>query len=291
MTRARPDMSGVVLRKDRLPSKGEAASLGLRFTPATDEEIKTLAAAKAADGKLPDGYLAGWASTPDVDSYGHVVMPNAFAGAIKTRGLQGPNGIKFLIGHDWDKVGGAITVLEYRGGKLWIEAQLNLNISYAKDAYEATKSAGGMSFSVGFRIQDYEFKEDPNTGEDLLIINRADLFEVSLVPFPANEQCGMEFMKSAPGSAPEADEACESVSEFERQLVVLGLVKSRREAHKVVDLVKASAGLFAKAPPPPPAPKPAPAPVAPLIGDDVMSKLAKQVADLRSAADALAAKK
>lgn len=279
---------GVILTKDRGLQRPEDAHLGLKFVAASEDEMKQLAAAKGAAG-VPDGYIAGWASTPDVDSYGHVVMPNAFAASIKARGLQGPNSIKFLLGHDRDKVAGAVTVLEYRSGKLWIEAQLNLAISYAKDAYEATKSAGGMSFSVGFRIQDYEFKEDPVNGDDLLVINRADLFEVSLVPFPANEQCGMEFMKSAP-DALEAEVACESMSEFERQLVVLGLVKSRKDAHRIVELAKASSALFAKATEPPPAPKPAPPVSKPLIGAEMMEKLAQQVADLRKAADALAAK-
>ena len=216
----------------------------LGFEPATAEEITAIAKARGLEG-VPDGYIAGWASTSDGDAHGHMVKPNAFKDAIATRGLTGPKGIKFLIGHDWGKPAGLITVLEYRGkGRLWIEVQLNLAISYAKDFYEAVKSVGGMSFSVGFFLQDYEFQED-DAGKEWLIIKRADLFEVSGVPFPANEECGMQFVKTAPeAGGPLRAGPADSMADFERSLVQRGLAKSRSEAHRIVEAFKESAHLF-----------------------------------------------
>lgn len=178
-------------------------------------------------------------------------MPNAFAASINTRGLSGPKGIKLLLNHDWSKVAGVITVLEYRGGKLWIEAQLNLAISYAKDAHEAIKSAGGLSFSVGFFLQDYNIRQDDG-GRDYFELVKGDLFEVSIVPFPANGEATMEFFKAAEieyeefGSSKDVQEEIGSISDFEKMLVSSGLVKSRNDARLITLEVKERAHLFVK---------------------------------------------
>lgn len=216
------------------PVKGAnvAYTLALNFTPATAVEL-------AGMEDKPEGFIAGWASTPDMDSYGHVVKTGAFDAAISTRGLYGPKSIKLLIGHDWDKLGGVIQVLETRAGRLWIEAQLDLGISYAKDAYLAAKISGGTNFSVGFMLQDYEWKETADKREYLLI-NRGDLYEVSVVPFPGNEECTMEFIKSRLTQPQIA-----SVADFEKHLRDTGLVKSRDDARRITQVVKTAFALFA----------------------------------------------
>lgn len=233
-------MKGLRLLKKNLAGQRHEYTMALSFAAASDLELKALGS------DLPDGYIAGWASTPDLDTYHHVVEPGAFDGAIKARGLTGGRGIKLLIGHDWDKGAGAIRVLETRGGRLWIEAELNLNISYARDAYEVMKMTGGWNFSVGFMLQDYEFKESAG-GSEYLWIKRGDLYEVSVVPFPGNEECTMEFIKSrlAPPS-------CTTMAEFEKHLVTSGVVGSRDSAHAVTLAVKKHMHLFQKAPVDPP---------------------------------------
>lgn len=225
-----------IIRKDRSGIEiGQRQTAHLTFRPLSEADLK-----KELGEDIPDGYIAGWASTPDLDHYRHVVAAGAFSEAISTRGLTGPSAIKLLIGHDWDKVAGVIKVLEYRGDRLWIEAQLGLNISYVKDAYEATKMLGGMNFSVGFYLQDYEWKEDANK-VDYLFIKRGDLFEVSVVPFPGNEAATMEFIKSAG----EGDDP-KTVAEFEKALVARGLVKNRNDAARVTQAVKSCGHLFQK---------------------------------------------
>lgn len=231
--------------------KAKRFQLDLHFTPATELEMKAI-----GDGK-PDGFVAGWASTPGLDTYRDIVLNGAFTDSIKERGLQGPKGIKLLVGHDWNKVGGAIEKLEYKKGGLWIEAQLNLNITYAKDCYEATKSSGGMNFSVGFMIKDYSYKKDD---KDLtyLEIQRGDLFEVSIVPFPGNTECTMEFVKSAIAELDrkeastiddvDLDVLPVTLAEFEKRLIATGLVETRNAARLVTLEVKSVLHLFAKAP-------------------------------------------
>jgi HK97 family phage prohead protease len=232
-------MSKFITKKGKI-GKGAQGVYNVTFEPATQEEItKALGGADA-----PDGYIAGWASTPDLDSYNHKVVKGAFSESIAKRGLSGPKSIKLLIGHNWNQVGGAIKVLEYRGERLWIEAQLALDIGYVSDAYKAAKILGGTNFSVGFMLQDYEWKET-SSGVEYLQINRGDLFEVSVVPFPGNEEATMTFIKSGDGSTDEEeDDALPTVSEFEKALVRSELVKSRTAAHEITKMVKANLALF-----------------------------------------------
>lgn len=202
----------------------------LNFVPATELEMK------AIGDDLPPGYIAGWASTPDRDRGNHVVKTGAFDESIRERGLKGPKGVKLLINHAWDKGAGAITVLETRNGRLWMEAQLDLEISYTKDAYLAAKAAGGYSFSVGFRRQEWSWIVDEDDNDEYLEIQKADLWEVSMVPFPMNEECTIEFMKSA--------DNMETLADFERYLISKGLAKSRNIAREITLAVKTAPHLF-----------------------------------------------
>lgn len=205
------------------------------FEAATPEEMK------AIGDNLPEGYIAGWASTPDRDYADHIVLPRAFDDSIRARGLNGPKGVKLLVQHDPNRPAGIIRVLETRGERLWIEAQMNLAISYARDFYEAAKSIGGLNFSVGFNRQKWEWVwEQDDDGRDVdeyLVIEKGDLWEVSVVTFPMNENCTMEFIKSADGIG--------SIADFEKFLVNKGFARSRNHAAELTQVVKQCAGIFA----------------------------------------------
>lgn len=175
--------------------RGDKVELKLEFATATLDEMKK---ALSVD-TVPEGYLAGWASTPARDQYRSEIVPGAFQEAIDTRGLSGPTGVKFLLDHDWTRPAGVIKVLEYRRDRLWMETQMNLDVSYAKERHEMIKMMGGANFSVGFVLQEYDIvtrmvDEEEDT---FLQINKADLFEVSSVMFPGNEECHNVFVKAA----------------------------------------------------------------------------------------------
>lgn len=260
-------MGQILLKHKPVAKRGGLTTAVIKFAPASALEMKALG------DVLPDGYIAGWASTPDLDSWGHVVKTGAFDEAITLRGLTGGKGIKLLAGHDWDKPAGAIKVLETRGGRLWIEAQLNLRISYASDLYEASLSAGGLNFSVGFMLQDYEFKD--NDGQEYLYITRGDLFEVSVVPFPGNEECTMDFIKTK-DDAP----VYKTLLELEEQLVIDGLVKSREAAKQITELVKSAPHLFDIAPT---SQEEEPADQPPALGDAQVKTIKEKLAGLKKA--------
>lgn len=211
---------------------GERKEFDLGFTVASNEEIKKELGV-ADINSLPAGFVAGWASTTTKDHAWHIVSPGAFKESIERKGLEGPKGIKLLAQHRSDKPAGKITKLEYRGDNLWIEAQLNLNVSYVKDLYEVAKDNGGLSFSVGFYLE--EWKET----NDALIIEKGELFEVSVVTFPCNEDAGMSFIKGITDVA-----TFSTFAEFEKALAASGLVDSRSAAARITQVVKRNPQLW-----------------------------------------------
>lgn len=207
----------------------------LNFVAAEGEEL--LKMMSEPPNELPVGYTAGWASAPNIDYYGHVVEAGAFDKSIQQKGLSGPKGIKLLIQHDRDRMAGVIKVLKTVGEKLWIEAQLNMNIGYVRDFYEAAKMVGGVSFSVGFYIEEYRFVETADM--EILHISQGELEEVSLVSFPGNVEATMTYLKEA------LDEGVYStIAELEKALVAEGLAKSRNAAARMTKLFKQNIKLF-----------------------------------------------
>ena len=205
---------------------GERIELDMGFKP------------DVAEIDLPDGYIKGIASTSSTDAYGHKVMAGAFDDSIKTRGLNGPTGVKLLAFHDWSKPAGVIKQLQTVDGKLRIEAQLSLKAQYVRDLYEVTKDIGGLSFSVGFRLEEFEFIDDEEMEKNddaWILIKKGQLMEVSVVPFPACEEAQMTFVKNEPPN---------TLAEFEKALVANGLCRSRTEAKKLTLAVRASSHLF-----------------------------------------------
>lgn len=268
--------SRTIITKDASRAKGMIVECAINFASANETELK------AIGDDVPDGYVAGWASTRDLDSYGHVVEAGAFTEAITKRGLSGPKGIKFLKGHDRDWPIGVIKVLEYRGDRLWIEAQFELNISYARDLWLAVKMNGGMSFSVGFFLEDYDWKVTKDPEVEYLYIMKGDLFEVSVVPFAGNEEAVMTYVKDAVKDA-ERGGAITTPSQFEKALVAAGLCKNRNDAHSAVLLMKKHAALFIKEGDEPlEEPPPSDDPPAPVLDPEQMELIHKHLQTIKA---------
>jgi HK97 family phage prohead protease len=172
---------------------------------------------------VPEGYIAGIASTPSTDRHGHKVLAKAFDESIKKKGLAGPGGVQLLIGHDWNKVGGKIKRLETVNDNLMLEAQLYMDVSYVKDMHTVLKANGGLNFSVGFSLEQFEFNDVMENEDDpWLIVQKGDLMEVSIVTFPSQKDAQMTFVKEM-----------DTMVEFEKALVADGICQSRTQAHKM----------------------------------------------------------
>lgn len=182
----------------------------------------------------PEGYFAGIASTPSTDLYGHRVMKGAFDKSIRRKGLTGPRGIKLLAHHDWSKPAGVIKKLKTVDDELQIEGQLNLSVSYVKDVHEIALQNGGLNFSVGFTLEEFEFVDEEKSEDgEYLIIKQGDLMEVSVVVFPAQLEAEMTFIKNH-----------ETLSQLEKALVADGLCRSRNEAQRLANYLKRNSHLF-----------------------------------------------
>lgn len=265
-------MRKVFITKEAPPSHQQ---LAVKFRQATDDEIKKELGITDVS-TLPDGFIAGWASTPDLDHYRHVVEPGAFDASISQKGLNGPKGIKLLIQHDANRPAGVIKKLETRNGSLWMEAQMDLEISYVKDFYRAAKTIGGLNFSVGFYLEDYSFKNN-GEGVEFLHITKGELEEVSVVTFPGNSAATMTFIKDRQDPT-DLNTEFATLAALEKALVASGVVKSRNMASRITQVVKQNIALFNPAAPTTPA-----APAAPVLAQKHMDALSTILGELRSA--------
>jgi len=200
--------------------------------------------------ELPDGFISGIASSPTIDSYGHVVVPGAFDASIKKKGFGKNGGIKLLAHHDPKFVMGGIKKLRTVGKNLEIEAELALKSARVRDLYEEAKVADGLSFSVGFRLEDFEFTEIND--EEVFLIKSGELTEVSIVAFPACPDAHMHVIKQEDDLAWLTDirtalialKDTDTLGELERALAANGFAPSRNGAHKLFAAMKACAHLL-----------------------------------------------
>ena len=158
-------------------------------------EIKTFAFTelKADDDART---VEGWASTfGNTDSYDDVVAPGAFADSIKTRKPR------MLWQHKSDQVIGVWDELQETPQGLYVKGRV-LDTALGQDAYKLAKAGAVDSMSIGYQAKKYTI--DDKTGTRTL--HSVDLWEVSLVTFPANEQAKITRVKSKPASERELEE-------------------------------------------------------------------------------------
>lgn len=135
---------------------------------------------KEGTGKDSEFYfLKGYASTfGNVDRVGDIVAKGAFTKSLAERTP------KMLSQHDTDDViGGVDTIYETDSG-LYFEARLPKDNSLVKDLVPLIKIGAIDSISIGFNTTISEWNED--TG--IRTLKEVELWEISVVTFPANEK-------------------------------------------------------------------------------------------------------
>ena len=140
-----------------------------------------------------EGIFEGYLSTyDDVDSYGTYFMPGAWDKSIER--FNSGEVIPVLWSHDRSKPIGKFTELKSDEKGLWGRGKLTLEDPQAKIAYAHMKDGSVMGLSVGFEM-DYD-NVIYNRLLDALGIAEADLFECSVVVFPANSNAKITNYKS-----------------------------------------------------------------------------------------------
>jgi len=139
-----------------------------------------------------DGLFVGYASVFDnVDSYNEVVAKGAFARTLAQ--WKAKNAAPAMLWmHDPNcPIGLWLTLGEDQNG-LVVQGRLALSTQKGREAYELLKMKALTGLSIGYRV--VESKID--TKRKARILTDVELFEISLVTFPANDAARVSAVKS-----------------------------------------------------------------------------------------------
>lgn len=167
-----------------------------------------------------DGSFSGYGSVfGNVDYYGDVVEAGAFT---KTLAAKMP---AMLWQHDSAEPIGVWTKIAEDEKGLYMEGRLLTGkVSRASEAHELLKAGAVKGLSIGYMPKAWEWLKDHN-GDSIRHLKEIDLWEVSLVTFPANEAAVVTSVKSL-----------ESIRDIEETLREAGF--SRSEAKSLISRVK-----------------------------------------------------
>lgn len=167
-----------------------------------------------------DGSFSGYGSVfGNVDYYGDVVEAGAFT---KTLAAKMP---AMLWQHDSAEPIGVWTKIAEDEKGLYMEGRLLTGkVSRASEAHELLKAGAVKGLSIGYMPKVWEWLKD-NNGDSIRHLKEIDLWEVSLVTFPANEAAVVTSVKSL-----------ESIRDIEETLRDAGF--SRSEAKSLISRVK-----------------------------------------------------
>lgn len=134
------------------------------------------------------GKFAGYASVFDmVDSQKDVILRGAFSNTLKGRVSE----IKMLWQHQQTEPIGVFERIFEDARGLYVEGRLLLDIAKAMEAYSLLKERAIGGLSIGYSPIKYRIHE--KTG--VRMISEVELWEISLVTFPANEAAKITVVK------------------------------------------------------------------------------------------------
>lgn len=158
------------------------------------------------------GKISGYFSTYDriPDSYGDIVAPGAFTDTIKAREESG-HPFPLCWNHDLDQIIGKVDSIEDTEKGPLVTASF-FNTPLAQEKREIVKSGVVYQFSFAYDIEDaaqVELEDGTKANE----LRKLNLFEVSIVPIPANPRAEVTDIKSGRrNSAKDADAIREAIS-------------------------------------------------------------------------------
>jgi uncharacterized protein len=180
---------------------GEKRAGGLMLTK-TATAIKLKA---GPDDGLGEGQFTAYASVfNNVDSYGDVVMPGAFAKTLVEWTKSG-NPIPVLFGHnmsDPDYNLGGVMSAEEDGVGLKVTVQLDLDNAKAVQTYRMLK--GRRINQMSFAYDEIDSGPAVHDGQDVWELRELKLYEVSVVTIGANQETEILAVKQVPAVAERA---------------------------------------------------------------------------------------
>lgn len=158
---------------------------------ALGREIKAIAFEFKASGT--DGEIEGYASVFDVeDSYSDIIVRGAFEETIKAHKANGTMP-KMFRGHNAENVIGVWTEMFEDAKGLKIKGVINLEVQLGKETYSLLKTGALDGLSIGFMSKQWTYDE----ARSVRTLTEIDLWEVSVVTFPANKKAVLTSIKAA----------------------------------------------------------------------------------------------
>jgi len=145
-----------------------------------------------------DGTFEGYGSVfGNVDAHGEIVARGAFEDTIREKGA---NGIALLWQHNAREPIGAYEEIREDDTGLFMRGRLALKTQRGLEAYELMKMGAVTGLSIGFVPQRMEIDEE----NDTVTLTQLDLWETSIVTFPANDAARVSAVKMfGAGETPE----------------------------------------------------------------------------------------
>lgn len=173
-------------------------------------EYKTILFKAEDDSGKISGYFSTYDEEPD--SYGDIVAPGAFEETIKARQETG-HPFPLCFNHNMDAVIGTVdSIKDTEKGPL-ITASF-FNTAKAQEVREMVKSGAVFQFSFAYEIRGWEEPTKEQKAKGIMqILTKLDLFEVSIVVVPANQNAVVTDIKSGRrNSAKDADALRQAIS-------------------------------------------------------------------------------
>lgn len=166
-------------------------------------QIEELKASDADGTRTIEGFGSVFGN---VDSYGDIVMPGAFMESLKTRKPA------MLWQHRSDMPIGVWDEMEETKKGLKLKGRI-LSTQLGNDAYTLAKEGALNGLSIGFSTKKYEIDEKKKVRK----LTELELWEVSLVTFPANDKATITNVKSRPQTLREFEEFLREAGLFSRE--------------------------------------------------------------------------
>lgn len=142
-----------------------------------------------------EGEFEGYAAVfNNVDRAYDRLVKGAFDETLKEKK---PNQIKMLYQHNHTKPIGVFTEFKVDSKGLKVKGRINVNTPLGQEVHSNMKEGVLDSMSIGYRAQDFEYKE--YKGALIRELKKVDLWEVSVVTFPANPKAGIRSVKRNSG--------------------------------------------------------------------------------------------
>ena len=137
-----------------------------------------------------DGTFEGYGSIfGNVDCYRESVVKGAFSKSLKKH-EQDNNPVLMLWQHSWEDPIGVWKELKEDERGLYGVGEINLDVQKGREAYSLMKQRALTGLSIGYK----EVKYTDNA--EVRLLEEIDLYEISPVTFPANEEARISAVKS-----------------------------------------------------------------------------------------------